>query len=202
MGLTAEDLMARDLVRLPEGMPLRDAARLLLHNHIGGAPVVDSDGRCVGVLSAIDILRLAEKRADVLRPTAPALPVTCSFQTTHRSRDGREVTLCTLPPGVCPIQVKQAGPGGEDLLVCSQPHCVLVDWQVVDTEQLPTDEVRKFMTADPVTVGPAASVRTLARMMIDAHIHRVIVADEDRRPVGVVSSTDLLAALAFSEDER
>ena len=38
-------------------------------------------------------------------------------------------------------------------------------------------------------------------MMIDAHIHRVIVVDEDRIPVGVVSSTDILAALAYAEGE-
>lgn len=200
--IRAEDLMVRNVVRLPEEMPLHDAARLLLQNHIGGAPVVDAQGKCVGVLSVIDVLRVAEKRADVNKPTAPAMPITCSFQTTHRSRDGKEVTLCTLPPGVCPIQVKQVEPGGEDLLVCSQPHCVLVDWQVVDIEKLPTDEVRKFMTADPVTARPATSARTLARMMIDAHIHRVIVVDEERRPIGVVSSTDLLAALAYAEDKQ
>jgi CBS domain-containing protein len=197
--LTAADLMKPDVVRLLEEMPLRDAARLLLRNQIGGAPVVDAQGKCVGVFSAIDFLRLSEMRADATRPTAPPLPITCSFQTKHRTSDGREVTLCTLPPGVCPIQVKQEGPGGEKLIVCSQPHCVLVDWQVVDVEKLPTDEVRRFMTPDPVTAQPATSIRVLARMMIDAHIHRIIVVNEERRPIGVVSSTDVLAALAYSD---
>jgi CBS domain-containing protein len=195
--LTAADLMNPDVVRLPEEMPLRDAARLLLRNQIGGAPVVDGQGKCVGVFSAIDFLRLCEIRADATRPTAPPLPITCSFQTKHRTSDGKEVTRCTLPPGVCPIQVKQEEPGGEKLIVCSQPHCVLVDWQVVDVEKLPTDEVRRFMTPDPVTAQPATSIRVLARMMIDAHIHRVIVVDGERKPIGVVSSTDLLATLAY-----
>jgi CBS domain-containing protein len=199
--LTAGDLMNPDVVRLPEEMPLRDAARLLLKNQIGGAPVVDAQGKCVGVFSAIDCLRLSEMRLNATRPTSSPLPITCSFQVTHRTSDGREVTRCTLPPGVCPIQVKQEAPGGEKLIICSQPHCVLVDWQVVDVEKLPADEVRRFMTPDPVTVQPAATVRVLARMMIDAHIHRVIVVDEARRPLGVVSSTDLLATLAYSDIE-
>ena len=86
------------------------------------------------------------------------------------------------------------------MLVCSQPHCVLVDWQIVEVEKLPSDEVRQFMTPDPVTVRPETSIRTLARMMIDAHIHRVIVVDNERRPIGIVSSTDLLAALAQDND--
>jgi CBS-domain-containing membrane protein len=121
MALTAGDLMTREVVRLPEEMPLRDAARLLLRNQISGAPVVDGQGKCIGVLSAVDVLRLSERRADVTRPTAPPLPITCPFQAQHRTADGKEVTLCTLPPGVCPIQVQQQGPEGEELLICSQP---------------------------------------------------------------------------------
>jgi CBS domain-containing protein len=172
-----------------------------LRNHVAGAPVVDAQGQCVGVLSAVDFLRLAANREDVTRPTSPPLPVTCAFQAKHRRPDGSEVTLCTLPPGVCPIQVKHTGPGGEELLVCSQPHCVLVDWQVVDIEKLPRDEVRQFMTPCPVTVRPDMAVRTLARIMADAHIHRIIVVDEEQKPLGVVSTTDVLAALARCDDE-
>jgi len=199
--LTVGDLMNPDVVRLPEEMALRDAARLLLRNQIGGAPVVDAQGRCVGVFSAMDVLRLSERRADATRPTSPPLPITCSFQAKDRTSDGKEVTRCTLPPGVCPIHGEQEGPGGEKWTVCSQPHCVLVDGQVVDVEKLPTDAVSRFMTPDPVTTRPATSIRPLARMMIDAHIHRVIVVDEERRPIGVVSSTDLLAAVAYSGTE-
>jgi len=199
--LTANDLMNPDVVILPEEMPLRDAAHLLLQNHIGGAPVVDAQGKCVGVFSAIDFLRLSEMRTDTTRPTSPPLPLTCSFQARHKTYEGKEVTLCTLPPGVCPIQVKLEGRWGEKLVVCSQPNCVLVDWQVVDVEKLPTDEVRRFMTPDPVIVHPATSIRVLARMMIDAHIHRVIVVDEGRKPIGVISSTDLLAALAHTDTD-
>jgi CBS domain-containing protein len=57
------------------------------------------------------------------------------------------------------------------------------------------------MTPDPVTAQPTTSIGVLARMMIDAHIHRVIIVDVERRPVGVVSSTDLLATLAYHGTE-
>jgi predicted transcriptional regulator len=58
-------------------------------------------------------------------------------------------------------------------------------------------EVRRHMTADPVMVGPATPITELAWKMINAHIHRVIVVDEQEKPVGVVSSTDVLAAVTF-----
>jgi CBS domain-containing protein len=94
--------------------------------------------------------------------------------------------------------VKQKAPEGGEMIVCSQPHCVLTDWQVVDMEKLPTDEVRYYMTANPVTVAADTPIRVLARMMIDARIHRTIVVDEQERPIGVVSGTDVLDAVAFS----
>lgn len=197
--LTADDIMTREMILLPEGMSLREAARLLLHNQVGGAPVVDDQGRCVGVLSAFDFLRVSGKGADARRPSSPPQQAACSFQARRALPGGPEVTLCTLPPGVCPIQVVQHGPAGEDLTLCSQPQCVLTDWQVVELDQLPAEEVRQFMTPSPVTARPATPVRQLARAMIDAHVHRVVVVDDQQRPVGLVSSTDLLSLLARGE---
>jgi CBS domain-containing protein len=68
-------------------------------------------------------------------------------------------------------------------------------------DDLPGDAVGRYMTTDIVTIGPQTPLPRLARMMLDAHIHRVIVVDDAQRPIGVVSSTDLVAALAYSDDE-
>lgn len=77
--------------------------------------------------------------------------------------------------------------------------CGCTEWQVIEVETLPTDAVSRYMTADPVTVRPTATIREVARRMVDAHIHRVVVVDDARRPVGLVSSTDLVAAIAYCE---
>jgi CBS-domain-containing membrane protein len=69
------------------------------------------------------------------------------------------------------------------------------EWQVLEPEKS-SDTVGEFMTADPVTASTDTPIRTLTRMMIDAAIHRVVVVDEAGRPVGIVSSTDVLAAVA------
>ncbi len=77
--------------------------------------------------------------------------------------------------------------------------CVCSDWQVVEVERLPGEEVSQYMTPDPVTAPPAAPITALARMMLDAHIHRVVIVDEEDRPVGIVSATDVLAAVARAD---
>jgi CBS domain-containing protein len=198
---TAGDLMTRNLVRLTEDMPLRQAATLLIQNHVGGAPVVDKDGRCVGVWSSSDFLRLAVKQANVAHPGSGKKPFACPFQIKQKTLTGGELVSCALPPGVCPINVEQQGTDGTNVVVSSQPHCVLAEWQMVELEKLPTDAVKNFMTANPVTVGAHTPIRFLARQMIDAHIHRIIVVDEEQKPIGIVSSTDVLAAVAYAEKD-
>jgi CBS domain-containing protein len=141
--------MSRDVVTLPKEMSLRAAAHMLSLHRISGAPVVDADGRCIGVVSATDFMRLAEKG----EPAAPP-----------------EAT--------------------------SDWNCA---WQMVDVEELPVAQVGGHMTRDPVMVSPQTTIVALARLMLDAHIHRVVVTDEEQRPIGVVSTTDLLAAIARAD---
>jgi CBS-domain-containing membrane protein len=55
--LQAKDIMNRNVVQLSENQTLAEAA-VLLHKHgITGAPVVNEEQRCVGVLSSSDFVR-------------------------------------------------------------------------------------------------------------------------------------------------
>ena len=73
------------------------------------------------------------------------------------------------------------------------------EWEIITTKAPPEEQVLDWMTPDPVTASRTASLNELARSMIDAHVHRVIVAEEDGRPIGIVSSTDILAAVAYAD---
>jgi CBS-domain-containing membrane protein len=142
--LTANDLMSRDVELIPREMSLRTAAHLLSQAHISGAPVVDDDGKCIGVISATDFMRSLQDEAQPFTP----------------------------------------------------PRCIHSAWETADWDMIPPDEVGTHMTSDPIMVPPATKIADLAQMMLDAHIHRVIVVDQGQHPIGIVSSTDVLAALA------
>ncbi len=92
---------------------------------------------------------------------------------------------------------KEPGPEGVTRPSQATPYCA--EWQVAELEQVPNDEVRLYMTKDPVTVHPETPISELARAMLDAHIHRVVVVDENRHPVGIITATDILAAVAYRE---
>ena len=155
LALTAADLMSTNVVTVPQSMSLQGAARMLSRAEISGAPVVDSEGRCVGVLSATDFVSWAEKGE-------------------HAAKQGKEACSCAF----------------------------FSAWQVLEMEDLPTSEVCRYMTKDPVTVPPGTPIGAVAQKMVDGHIHRVIVVDSDERPTGIVSSTDILAAVAYADRKR
>ena len=193
--LTAADLMSREVITLHEGDPLVQAAQLFAKEQISGAPVVDSEGRCVGLLSLADLVRWAEQQGSLTLARATPLPQTCSYQTKHRDRFGKEMILCTLPTGVCPFQQKRTAPDGSASIVCGEPFCVPTDWQVVEMTDSAPSAVRDFMTTDLVVANPGTSISEIAQKMVDAHIHRVIVVDGKHHPVGIVSSMDCMAAM-------
>jgi CBS domain-containing protein len=147
LDLTAADLMTTPVRTISQEMPLREAAQFLIRDRISGAPVVNADGRCIGVLSSSDFVTWAEK--------------------------GEE-------PGKGGGAIRFIAPWGE----------------IINIEESPDNEIRHYMTAQPVTVAPTAPIGELAQKMVDAHIHRVLVVVDQNRPRGIVTSTDILAAVA------
>jgi len=146
--LTAADLMSRDLITISRQMTLHGAAHRLSQSHVSGAPVIDEDGRCVGVLSATDLVRWLDEGRPLIG---------------HSAAETKEY------------------------------HS---PWQMQNQEAMPEDEVSRHMTSDVVTATVHTRIGELARLMIDASIHRIIVVDGDGRPTGVVTGTDILAAVA------
>jgi predicted transcriptional regulator len=62
---TARDVMTREVAVLGPDDHVADAVDLFLRDQISGAPVVDEQGVCLGVLSATDIVSFEERRANV-----------------------------------------------------------------------------------------------------------------------------------------
>ena len=58
--MKAADVMTDKVLPVDPGVSVADAARLMLDSNISGLPVVDRDGRLVGIVSEGDFLRRAE----------------------------------------------------------------------------------------------------------------------------------------------
>ncbi len=58
--MRVKDVMTTKVVRLSPDNSVRQAANLMVENHVSGLPVVDDQGRLVGVLSEGDLIRRTE----------------------------------------------------------------------------------------------------------------------------------------------
>ena len=64
-------------------------------------------------------------------------------------------------------------------------------------ERWPGLRVRHLMHSPALTADRAMSLEDAAQVMEHAHVHRLVVVDDDQmRPVGVISTTDLVRSLA------
>jgi CBS domain-containing protein len=60
----ARDVMETRVISIDAAASLLDAYRLFVEEEISGAPVVDEDGRVLGVVSARDLLRATDEERD------------------------------------------------------------------------------------------------------------------------------------------
>jgi CBS domain-containing protein len=142
--LTAGDAMVAEPVCVPPSMTIRELARIFDENEISGAPVVDAEGRVIGVVSKSDLI--------------------------HRCTEG---TISIPPAYLFEVLSEQSG---EEQEFGPEPLVYVED----------------FMTEEPVVVRPNLSAAKVARLMADNRIHRVIVVDAEKFPLGIITTLDLL----------
>jgi CBS-domain-containing membrane protein len=155
--LQVRDIMQNSVVAVSADADLARAATLMHEHGAGCLAVVDEQGRCVGMLSASDIVSRFADVAGSCRPLA-----------------GDDFTLT------------QSGPYGSLLL-----------------DATPQDIVRCRMSRAVQSVAGDMPVVEAAQCMCAARLHHLVVLDESSRPIGIVSSLDMLNAIAkhFADSE-
>jgi predicted transcriptional regulator len=149
--LRAKDVMTADPVCVPGSTRIRELARVFEEHEISGVPVVDGEGRVIGVVSKTDLIRRCSEGTDEI-PPAYLFEVL-----SEQGVDEDEVSEVMPEPLVC---------------------------------------VEDFMTPEPLMVGLDHSATGVARLMHERGVHRVIVTDSGRYPLGIITSLDLLGALS------
>lgn len=70
----------------------------------------------------------------------------------------------------------------------------------LERADLLTEPVQAWMSPDPIEIGVDSTIQHAARLVLQNRVHRLVVLDDQKHLVGVVSTMDLLAA--FSEEAR
>ena len=191
--LRAADLMTRDPITVSEEMSIADLCDLFQEKNINGAPVVDRQGRLVGVVAQDDIIYGAMGHPDPVLPPAATdlagggtLPDGAGREAAgqgpslHRSRRViarlRERTLSALPdvaprPGERPFWADQRAAS--------------------DPLRMP---VKAIMTSPAISAEEATPITDLCHVMWNLRIHRVPIV-RGGHVTGLISSMDLCRAI-------
>jgi CBS-domain-containing membrane protein len=141
--LKAGNIMSKTVVLLEQEMALVQAAALLAEKKISGAPVVNSDGKLVGVVSEKDFLR-------------------------------------------------EMGFGATPSFMQIATHCLNNKSCMIG--RLHNRTVGDIMTKPPITGALEMTIGTISALFAERGINRLPIVDDDGRPVGVVTRTDLAHA--------
>lgn len=144
--LRAKDVMTKDPVCASPSTRIRELARLFEEHEISGAPVVDQEGKVIGIVTKTDLIRRCSEGTDELPPAY-------LFEILGEQGEEEDVSEVIPEPLVC---------------------------------------VEDFMTEDPLMVASDTPAATVARLMYERGVHRVIVSDDETFPIGIITSMDLL----------
>jgi predicted transcriptional regulator len=146
-----KDLMNPDIMTVADDMTTDELARYLIEREISGAPVVDSQGHLIGVVSMTDIGRNMVEPSDV--------------ESSRSSGFYRDLAADVMDD---------------------------IGERYVEERAV---TVRDVMTPVIHQVPVTASVAEAARIMVDQHIHRLVVT-QGKEPVGIITSMDVLKMVA------
>ncbi len=144
--LRVVDIMNTSVAAVPCNITMSAAAEVLTEYGITGAPVVDEEGRCVGVLSSTDFAGRARLK---------------------------QTSIVSESSEVATASVDHVG----------------------------DDLVEEHMSPMVQTISEMSPITAAARIMCREHIHRLVIVDEDHKPVGVISSLDLVASMIAAIEE-
>jgi CBS domain-containing protein len=187
---------------------LADAARIMLANHISGLPVLENDGRLVGMITAGDLLRRTELESEGKQPSwlkAFLMPssVAADYVATHGrhvcevmtpnplhvspSTDLAEVSRLMLHKHVKRLPVLE---GGKLVGIISRSDVLrALARKLIETPEVRTDEeIRTYIKTELARApwAPKSSIKVEVKEKV-VNLEGTIFSDEERQAVIVIA---------------
>jgi CBS domain-containing protein len=176
--IRARDIMTKNVTTVTPNTPVEDLIGLIRASHFTAVPVVDGDGRAVGLVAETDILRAL---AYILVP-----PQSGEF---------------AIPKG----GIDEAPPRDKSVtarLIRASHRKGMTREVATVMEGLLNRSVHDLMTPVVISCHPDALLSEVCETLVWKEIHRVVVIDDDGKVVGLISSLDLARSYGESLKEQ
>lgn len=164
MPVLARDVMKSEVTTVRPETSIEDLIQLLRVSHFTAVPVVDGEGKAVGLISETDILRAL---AYTISP-----PQSGEFATQPDKPRDKGVTT--------------------RILRGAQRESAIQAQNVM--RELLTRQVRELMTPVVISCSPDDPLSSVCETFVWKEIHRVVVTDAEGKVVGLITTLDLAEA--------
>jgi len=219
------EVMTRDVATVTPDAVLGRAARLMVEKHLKRLPVVDSDGKLVGILGRLDILNtiaavhLPEWHpeahadgaqatvADVMTREVPTVHETATVEeifdllvsSSHKRvvvvDDKRHVVGIVADSDLISKVSRESWPGIMEILISKVPIGRASAEARKHIQKLRAHFAKELMTRDVVTVREKMPVASALALSAEKRVKRLPVVDAEGELVGIVGRTEMMRAL-------
>lgn len=219
------EVMTRQVVTITPDAILARAARLMVEKHLKRLPVVDSDGKLVGILGRLDILNtIAAVHLPQWHPEAHpvgeqatvAEVMTREVPTVHDSAiveeifellvssshkrvvvvdDKRKVVGIIADSDLISRVSRESWPGIMEVLISKVPIGTVSSEARRHIQKLRARSAKEFMTRDVITVRDKMPVASALALSAEKRVKRLPVVNAEGELVGIVGRTEMMRAL-------
>ena len=228
---TVSEVMTTGVVTASPDMILGRAARLMVEKHLKRLPVVDTNGKLVGILGRLDVLNtIAAVHLPEWHPEARAVSaqatvgevMTREVPSVHESAtieevfellvssahkrvvvidDKRHVVGIIADSDLISKVSRETWPGTMELLVSKVPIERISGAARKHIQRLHARFARELMTRDVITVREKMPVASALALSAEKRVKRLPVVDAEGELVGIVGRTEMMRALLARSDE-
>ncbi|HTW89805.1 MAG TPA: DUF190 domain-containing protein [Candidatus Binataceae bacterium] len=228
---TVSEVMTSDVITASPDMILGRAARLMVDKHLKRLPVVDTNGKLVGILGRLDVLntiaavhlpewhpgaRAVSAQAvvgDVMTREVPsvhdsatieevfALLVSSAHKRVVVIDDKRHVVGIIADSDLLSRVSRETWPSTMEVLVSKVPIERISGAARKNIQRLHARFARELMTRDVITVREKMPVASALALSAEKRVKRLPVVDAEGELIGIVGRTEMMRALLARSDE-
>ncbi len=225
------EVMTREVVTIGPEAVLGQAARLMVEKHLKRLPVVDREGKLIGILGRLDVLNtIAAVHLPQWHPEAhPAGQqaavgdvMTREVPTVHESAtveemfemlvssahkrvvvvdDQRRVVGIIADSDLISRVSRESWPGVVELLRARIPIARISGEARGHLQKLRAKSVKELMTREVITVHEKMPVASALALSAEKRVKRLPVVDDKGRLLGIVGRTEMMRALLGRSQE-
>lgn len=173
---------------------------VMLRKRVGRVPVVDDEGRLVGIISRTDL-------ALALRPGGPPWRRRPLEYTSVWEVMSKQVLTITPNESICKAAETMLNNGVTGLPVVEEGEVI----GMISTSDLtrclmehgnPSKKVKEYLCKEVTVVKLLYTVNHVIKLLVKAPSHRVVVVDGEGKPIGIITPTDLAFVRVTSPKKR